>query len=499
MSTKSSKASTQTTLTTGTSSVVGGGTLNYAISSTPGSRLCGALPHQKTVNYTVVLYNNFSYTDTNGTTSQMNGGIQYVSVSGITADCSSPLPTSATQPLMLRVPNGLPISFTGSISGSNGSATLGAIVDTSKVLSILYATPGNLSSDSFTNTKTNGTVTTIGSSFTSGQSDAFSLGFLGSGTNVTVGASITTGQSNAFTETIANATSVSNASNTGTNGLNTINHSQDLFLIWLNPEVSLIGNTYSLQTQYQNGLAELPSVVEVTAGAMQSNNNATTVPLTILQRQFDPATGQNDLPGLASICADQSQYVNNCSQQGQCGCMPSDFAKILANDPLLNGNPTLNATTATNPLSIDTSGVAACSNPTPANSCRYVPVKESGSSVQMTTLLAGPECSGCDRPINSYSQTDNSSTTQTYSESHSETASYSAKGSLPFGLGSFTSTDTWTWTDTESTGAIDGTMNQIQYSLSSSTVDCSQEVLIYEDTTFHTYVTQQAPGNTSCP
>lgn len=179
--------------------------------------------------------------------------------------------------------------------------------------------------------------------------------------------------------------------------------------------------------------------------------------------------------------------------------MPSDFAKILANDPLLNGNPTLNATTATNPLSIDTSGVAACSNPTPANSCRYVPVKESGSSVQMTTLLAGPECSGCDRPINSYSQTDNSSTTQTYSESHSETASYSAKGSLPFGLGSFTSTDTWTWTDTESTGAIDGTMNQIQYSLSSSTVDCSQEVLIYEDTTFHTYVTQQAPGNTSCP
>ena len=79
----------------------------------------------------------------------------------------------------------------------------------------------------------------------------------------------------------------------------------------------------------------------------------------------------------------------------------------------------------------------------------------------------------------------------------SETASYTSRTGF---LGSsLASTTSWTWTDTESQGAINGTANQIGYTLSSNTPSCAQDILVFEDTVFHTFVTQQAPGNTTCP
>jgi len=479
-------------------------TLMFDVTTTSGTTNCPINGGSQPTSYTTAIYSNFSYIEA-GVTTQLNEGYETEnswSIGPLT-NCYDPTPPVGENPLLITLPNGAPINFT--MSGRGGySARIGSLLDPKyKVVSILYATPGNASSDSFTNTKTNGTVTTIGSNFQVGTSVSFGGGIPNIfSAGLTFGTSETTGQSNAFTETIANATSIGNAS--ATSGANTINHSQDMFLIWLNPEVVLTANnlstttgTYSLQTQYQNGSAELPSIVEVTAETMQPNNGVTNVPISILQKQYDVATGQYDLPGLASVCADQSQYVNNCSSGGQCGCVPSDFAGILAHNPLLNTDPTLNATTATNPLNVDTSGVSACMAPVSTNSCRYVPVPSaSGSSAQMSTLLSGPNCSGCNRPVNSYTQTDTTSNTLTLSESHSESIGYTVKVGPP--VFNVTNTTTWTWTDMESTGTINGSANQLQYSLSSSTVGCYQYVLIYEDTVFHTFVTQQVPGNNSC-
>jgi len=477
--------------------VSGGGTLNYSVTSSPQTANC----QEGSYRYTNFTYSGFSYVDSSGAASGTSDSIvvNTVGEEPVPEGCFPPPPSNFPFQYSLSLPNSAGLLFEIDNPGSNGSAALGTLIDPQyKVLSILYATPGNFSSDGFTNSTTNGTVTTIENDFTQGTSVTNGGGTPFISASLTLGTSTTSGNSAAFTEQISEATSISNASNSS--GPNTVNHSQDLFLIWLNPEISALpvnadgsgGYTYSVQTPYQNGSIQPASIIEVTAETMQSQNGVTNIPLSILQRQYDAKTGQYDLPGLASICADQSQYVYNCSSGGQCGCVPGDFAGVLAIDPLVNTN------TATSPMAFDTSGAAACMAPTTSNSCRYVPVLSSnGGGIQQYQPLSGPQCSGCNRPSNGYTQTDSTSTTETLIESATESISFSVKIGPP--IFNSTHTTTMSWTDRESTGTINGTSNQMQYNLSSGTVGCYQDVLVYEDTVFHTFVTQQAPGNNSCP
>lgn len=471
---------------------VGDGTLTFNETTITQTCTQAGAGGPEDVSYTQYDYDTFVYTDANGVTTQLDGS---TFEAFLAATHCSPPPPQGPNPFLMKLRVGATISFTMSGRGAYYASVSSLVDPLYKVTSILYATPGNASSDSFTDTKTNGSVTTLEHSFGSGDSETFSVGWPGGSAGFTFGASTTFGNSSAFTETLANASSISNASST--TGANTVSHNQDLLLIWLNPEVELTGTSqdigYTLHTQYQNATAEQPDFVEVTAQAMQAINGSTNIPLSILQRQYDPASGQYDLPGLASVCVDQSQYQNNCPVGGQCGCVPSDFAGILASDPLLN------TTMATNPLTVDASGTAACSLPVSGSGCRYVPVPSyQGSSAPMSTVLSGPNCVGCNRPINAFTQTDTTSTTQTFSETTTQTVGYTVK--FGFAVGPTASLQTnWVWTDTERSGAINGTANQIGYSLSSSTPACYQDVLLYEDTVFHTFVTQQAPGNNSCP
>lgn len=471
---------------------VGDGTLTFNKTTSTESCEIATAGGPSTGTYTLYSYDSFVYTDSNSVSTPLSGAAAEPFFGA--THCVDPV-DYGPNPYTMGLPVGATISFGMSGRGFY-SATVSAVVDPLyKVTSILYAMPGNASSSSLTATTTNGTTTTIGSSFTFGVNSTFTLSWVWGSAGITLGASQTNGFTEAFTQTIANATSIVNYSPTG--GGNTISHDQDKFMIWLNPQVELTGTStnigYNIHSRFTNGSEQFPDIVQVTAQAMMDVGGVTHVPTAILQKQYNPASAQYDLPGLAAICVDQSQYVNNCPLGGQCGCVPSDFTNILSRDPLLSG------TTATNPLSVTTSGASACNLPSSASSCRYVPVPSYyGSMSPATATLAGPNCVGCGHSANGFTQTDSTSTSQTFSESDSMSVSKTVK--FGSGLGpSLSLTTMWTWTDTESSGSINGISNQQGLSLSSSTVGCSQSVLIYEDTVYHTFVTQQAPGNTSCP
>lgn len=391
-------------------------------------------------------------------------------------------------------------------TGGSGTADPAAVAYPQyKVASIIYAAPGNASSSGFTNSSTDGTTTSITQSFTGGSTSTFTTGFsflgIGASSSFSLGTSQTSGNTSAFTETFTDSSGVANVSGGASNK---INHKNDLFLIWINPAIQIVSTgsgtwLYSIGTQLQGsgdpspGSPEVPDVVEVFASAMQANSaGVTTVPAAILNPQV--INGQT-LPGLASICVNlnKTEYsAGKCTLAGQCGCVPNDFKEILAQDPLLNFS------TTESPLNADTSGATACANPVSSDKCRYVPVPNApGSTVQETELLAGPQTAGGNRPVNTFNQTDSNTKTQTFSESISQTSAYSWGVSL-FGSG-FSSATQWTWTNAESTGAINGTANSMDVSLSSTTVGCNQQIPIFEDTVYHTFVFQQPAGNNSCP
>jgi hypothetical protein len=231
---------------------------------------------------------------------------------------------------------------------------------------------------------------------------------------------------------------------------------------------------------------------------MQANSSGhSQVPLSILELQSLPSGSggtQVTLPGLASICANKTYYPNACSNDpnGQCGCVPSDFAPILALDPLLGSAGTVS------PLSVDASGATVCANPTASSNCRYVPVPSAkGSPVQQVQILSGPDTVGGDSVCNSFTQTDSTTTTDTLSGSTGQTVGASFKTGTP--VFSLSDANTITWTDTQSTGTTSGSGNSQSMNLCSATVACNEDVAVYEDTIFHTFVFQQPSGNNSCP
>jgi hypothetical protein len=202
-----------------------------------------------------------------------------------------------------------------------------------KVTSIVYAPPGNKSSAGYAATTTNGTTTTLGQSFTNSNTITFSEGISAFGTggsaSQSFGTSVTTSNGSAFTETFTDATGVTNQSNSSSP--NAINHGQDLFLIWLNPQIVVVGGpapvSYSVGVQG----SVLPDIVPIFASTMQANaSGMTTVPATWLNPQSDPVTGVQT-PGLASICANfnNAEYLASaCTLADQCGCTPQDFAQF---------------------------------------------------------------------------------------------------------------------------------------------------------------------------
>jgi hypothetical protein len=391
-----------------------------------------------------------------------------------------------------------------------------------KVISLLYSPPGNQSFQGYTNTTTDGTTTTVGSSFTfsyeltfsSGIADAFDAG--GS-----TGFSTTSSNSSAFTQTYTDAISVSSDDNSNTTynpgKTDTVDHNLDTFVIWLNPQVTVysVGTT---ATSYTTGSQATPGVsaividtvlipaaaMEVVPGSVTAANPAgvTSVPLSDLEQQaIAGLNGNSYMPGLAAICKNQTYYPNSCSKDpnGQCGCVPSDFAAILATDPLLNYPGEQYAGTV-DPLEADSlatttgpgSGPTICGeNPLPANSnCRYVivPIDAGSTTPQFSQLTGGGK--------DSYMQSDSTSSTLTTGSgwSYNVGVSYQA-GPL---IAQLKEQYMWTWADTESTGKTTGESNTLTVNLQTSTTDCTENVNIFEDTLYHTFVFQAPTGANGC-
>jgi hypothetical protein len=501
---------------------VGGGTLTYNVTTVEdscqtGSHAGGDTIPAATLAYWVSTFSSFSFT-LSGVKTSFTTELQQVLGPGTSGnECV----TKETPSVTWYVPPAFPFSSqdiitfatstteVGEGTASAQTATPGIPYPRYQVQSIIYAAPGNGSSNGFADTLTDGITTSVGSSFAVGDTTTFSVtgGFFGTATlSWSYGQSTTTGNSTADTETISDATGVANKSNSA--DPNALNHDQDLFIIWINPAVVVYQTGpdsvgYAQGTQLQTsgdpdpGKPEIQDQVEVTAEAMRasaSNNNLTVVPVAVLVPQI--VDGET-LPGLATVCANPTYYPDSCTLANQCGCVPSDFAPILNQDPLLN------YTSTESPLLADTSGATACAAPTAADSCRYVPVPSApGSTVQETELLAGPECTGCNPPVNTFTQTSSNQKTQTLSQSDSYSVGFSwdVKWNFPGGTGiSLANAQQWTWTDSESTGEINGIANSMTVTLSSSTVDCYQDIPIFEDTVYHTFVFQQPAGNTSCP
>ncbi|MFZ0814534.1 MAG: hypothetical protein WAM78_03390 [Candidatus Sulfotelmatobacter sp.] len=369
-----------------------------------------------------------------------------------------------------------------------------------KVLSIIYDAPGNGSQNGYTQSSTDGTTTGISETFTNGTSTSYteSFGFAGFGAfsssiGWSYGEASVTGSSSSSSFSVTSAEGVANKTASG--APNATNHQQDLFLIWLNPFVVLEQTgassvAYSLSVPPQPGNSTLPQtqdVVQVFAASMLPNTNGnTSVPTSILEPQR--LTDGEVLPGLAAICANQTYYPNECSDDpnGQCGCMPKDFQKILAADLILN----LPGTTA--PTSVNNS----------TNGNRFAEIMN--GSTPLYELLAGPQQQGGNSNPNTFSVADANQTSYSSTQGTTTTTSYSA--GFSFGSVSMmgwslqaTNTDTFTWNDTESFGGVYGQTHQAMVTLSSSTVGCSEDVAIFEDTVFHTFAFQQPTGNSSCP
>jgi len=468
----------------------GSGTLYYTVVVTAESDpQCGNVLITAT-------YNSFSYTVSGATTALT--GSDTASWNACTGLVSNPT-------VSLWAPNA-EIDFTPSVqegwagnwSGESAVATTlgpGVLYPRYQILSLVYDPPGNLSTDGYTDSTTDLSTNSIEGSFQYGDTVTYNMieGILGSGDtlNWSFGNSETTGNSAAWTESIMQASGVSNNFNSGAS--NAVNHRHDLFIIWLNPSVTLYQTgptevTYGVGTQTQAsndpdaGQPEAVDAVEAYAVAMMANAKGnTSVPLRTLQPQVinvevDGVKKQETLPGLAALCANQSYYPNRCaaSPNQQCGCVPGDFTAILAIDPLLN------FTNTESPLKANTSG----------DSSRFVEIN--------STTLQGPSRQGGSIPVNSFTETDSTQTTETWANGYSYPVGYSWEEPWLV-AGNGTSLTEFTWSATESIGEINGQAHTMAVSLSSETVGCNEDVTIFEDTVYHTFTFQQPAGNTTCP
>ncbi len=495
------------------SAVSPSGTLTYTVTAGP-INPCGP---EGQLSYQQYTYSSFNYQN-NGSNYPLTGGLVYYNSPGSSQGCPpSGIPST---PISLDASSygaGCDITINSQEGGTYYTQTLTCPALTTatydplyKVISVIYSPPGNNSYNGFTDTTSIATNTTVGSNFTGTQSITFTEGFgnctLGcASVSESFGASQSSLSSSAFAETFGDATSLTNSPLSTAS--NVINHSMDMIVTWLNPQVTVTGNGLTPQSYSvavaptANGTTPYPDIIWLTANVMEaqpgtiSTSNPygqSAVPYFWLNQQQDQATGQN-VPGMAGICANLNvaEYDNlSCTTADQCGCNPNDFAPLVAQDPLVN------ASGNTSPLTVDTSQNCGIL-PTPSGAdCRFAPVPEqTGSTTQEVETMSGPDSPGGNTGCSGFTQYENQSTTQTRGNSDAYWVGVSVKaGSFGF---STTKSGQWQWSQSKSTGTTNGQGVSQGVKMCSYTVGCGAQIPIFEDTVYHTFAFMG--GSPSCP
>jgi hypothetical protein len=417
-------------------------------------------------------YSNWNYRDSSGVNHAFIGTTQQVI--GESAQCTgNEYPTTS-----FVATDG---AYTLTAIGSTATMTITAFVlPKYQILSLIYAPPGNSSSNGFTDSVFNGTTNSITNSFSTGITTTFSAtgGILGVFGGVSTSVSFTqgSGTTNSFTDTITNAQGLTLKSNR-----NPIDHTQDQFWLWLNPQVTITQTgpsaaTYTVSPPSgQNMYALLVSVAALKTPSL--------IPLDLLE----PITSDGVIyPGLSNICA-HPLPPPDCTKTNACGCVPSDFAAIVATDPLVS------LTSDESPAQID--------------SKRFFPLNPSPEPIP---FLEGPTTPNGVDTTEAFALTDMEQTSQQQTES----TTYSTSFTYSNGIGGtegvppvdwslkWSVTNTFTWQQIVGLTNTTGTSHQMSLVLGSSTYGCNEAVDIYEDYDYHTFVgvpssTPPAPCNSN--
>jgi hypothetical protein len=268
-------AEAQITTTNGSVSVDGSGTLAFtATRSAP----IPCTPGLKAPSYTQSFYSNFVYTDGGGTTHSFPGQVRFIQLSARGTAC----PAAGGNSIVLSGTN-----FSLKVSGAAVAPVVGLNVSLFPkyyVLSVLYAPPGNQSSNGYTDTGSEAATTSIAHTFTNAGTTAVAVSAPGgSGVGVMFGSSVSSQNSSAFT--------VSTSQGTGTqlnSNRNPVDHTQDQIYLWLNPAVTILPTSsttanYSVSTPIgANGQPDPMDIVNVPVAALQ---NPSLIPPALLMPQ----------------------------------------------------------------------------------------------------------------------------------------------------------------------------------------------------------------------
>lgn len=422
-----------------------------------------------------------------------------------------------------------------------------------KVISILYAPPGNKSSESYGDVPTAGTRTAISKNFTFGDSMSYARE-----TSITIPMrgygnlrnSLNMDDIDTFTQVLTAGVEALGYDDDPPPSLarsNAIDHNRDAFAIWLNPLVMVQSRgderaCYSVGAQSPNAkdvqgtiadIMVVPAyVMEAAQPGIATPNPAgeagvSTVPVTLLTPQVLTGEGgtRTFMPGLGAICSNNELYRQQlaadmvdledppeiCTQDNQCGCTPADFSGILETDPLLNYNSAVYSARpypeTMTPLQVDSqstssgpgSGPEVCGMDTVPSSanCRYVVVPRSLANTEETPQPAVPTQVKLTYQQESPIVVNDSTVAAKKLAGTTDEVVPGVTGDGPL-LSDLSTPGNWTWTDLETVGNPSHAVNTMTLTLVTSTRDCHQEVNVYEDTVYHTFAFQVPDENASC-
>jgi len=476
------------------STSAGPGTLSWTV--TTSTQYCG-LGNAYTA--TTYIYSGFTFTS--GSSTQSLGGY----ARSVDSNCGIYGPTPGPQPSSITLSGGnFSITFYVGYDGF-GSATYQQLPTSTtytmypayKVLDVVYIPPGKGSYIGYTTSATNGATTTISSNVSSGTSLGFDAslcigGCPGSGNSnggksggpsagLTFGWTTTSGNSVMTTSTIVGSeTSQYNSAS------DPLDHTQDQIFIWINPAVTVSEQSGSFS--YSLGGVWWDATGAPNQTPIMDIYNATVAQLQepskmLIGQLTSQSVGGVTLPGLFSICASARQTnPPQCKLQTDvpCGCVPSDFADIVQQDPFFH------------------TGVSA--NATPAQVNQVLPNRFAYVNTELLDHFVKSSYVVDDKQETETSYTTTSQDSVSWSQSNNFTWKFTWPATFTVG---WTNGNQFTWTDTmetTKTNSIDHTMQTALNPANGVSSACYTNADIYLDTVYHTYafVTDSASPS-ACP